>query len=934
MNEAQTTWALVVGIDKYDAPAVRELHGAVADAIVAVGWLRRLGVPDDQIRLHAAASATSGAALRQLGLTPKPARNPDIWSSVSELRKQAGTRLFVFLFGHGLYEPSTRRLFLTQEAGVNGDDWTNMGIDLYAELFLSMSFSQQFLVFDGCLNKPYSDNARPVTSAMMYANVTGFTGDRTNRTLVGCYAASEDQLSAEIGGRGAFSRRLFAALDPDTPCVDAVDYDFATGTRTLNIGKVMRSVIQSVQADANALTPPLIQIPQIEIYGKGQSEPSVSICRLEDIPTTQLHLDVQPAAALPEVRLVKVEVDADPYWSLPLKAPPQVDVPVVARLPKDHKAIAECRVDALAPWDTTQARQEFTANTDRIVTLTLTPLPAAQAPVPPRIDGFSVKMLGPDGGPRHVLSDHHYRQAGLRLGLGAAPSRGSEVAPNVVITPHEDGPDFDVMPGATDAWEVASSWAGAIREVVSPEITVSTVLRGNAAPVPKPNLRLVLAAGGASRLAGLLADQPLVTIESPGTTVSMSPNQMEADPVVRVDPGPVRVGVELPWGSWSGATRVPATGEASIALPGSVGRPPLRVQLAKERKRMGNLILGVDGDRPRGTVRMNLFSDRTHPLVEADAGSAAWALAMSGETPTQAGPQVAVLVGSDPVAFPLSGRPMAVDRSSGGLRVEPLSGVPAADWDLLVATGRLDAVTLNQAVKLALEPSQDGILPLAAAYAVFAAQAWGDLARVVKNQAAHRGPSLDLDLLAIAVEHSRGKEVSKNSLGKLARWAELGAVPWFRWGVPIVLDQLTDAGDEPLLGRWRAALEGVQRGLSPSSTWTAWTEKVGQPVRKQRERLLRLLGRELDKEQRSAMALAAARKTDPAKAAAQVRRRLGASENDLLEKLCTFARVPTSAPTDHLLKQLRKKLGLAADASVEEVVVNAIARLPSAAGRG
>src|SRR5947209_7248984 len=154
MNEGQTTWALVVGIDKYDAaPTVRELQGAVADAVVAVQWLRQLGVPDAQIRLHASPSATNAAALNQLGLVYKPARDPDIWSSVSDIREQTGTRLFVFLFGHGLYEPSTRRLFLTQEAGVGGA-WNNMGIELYIELFLSMKFARQFLVLDGCLNKP------------------------------------------------------------------------------------------------------------------------------------------------------------------------------------------------------------------------------------------------------------------------------------------------------------------------------------------------------------------------------------------------------------------------------------------------------------------------------------------------------------------------------------------------------------------------------------------------------------------------------------------------------------------------------------------------------------------------------------------------------------------------------------------------------------
>jgi len=127
-------------------------------------------------------------------------------------------------------------------------------------------------------------------------------------------------------------------------------------------------------------------------------------------------------------------------------------------------------------------------------------------------------------------------------------------------------------------------------------------------------------------------------------------------------------------------------------------------------------------------------------MVEAPAGSATWALAPSGETPTQpGGTEIAVLVASDQIAFPLSGRPIAVDRSSGGLRVEPLSDIPLEEWDLLVATGRLDVMPVKHAVALALEHFHDGILPLVAAYAVFSAQAWDDLGKVVFSQAHGRG---------------------------------------------------------------------------------------------------------------------------------------------------------------------------------------------------
>src|SRR5260370_39192273 len=101
-----------------------------------------------------------------------------------------GTRLFVFLAGHGLYEPTSRRLFLTQE--FTPDTPTNMGMDLYIERFRSMaSFDRQFLFLDGCQNLPYSQSERQKIAASMYGGRTGFA-PRPQCTLIACYAAAHD----------------------------------------------------------------------------------------------------------------------------------------------------------------------------------------------------------------------------------------------------------------------------------------------------------------------------------------------------------------------------------------------------------------------------------------------------------------------------------------------------------------------------------------------------------------------------------------------------------------------------------------------------------------------------------------------------------------------------------------------------------------------
>jgi hypothetical protein len=146
MNEAATTWALVVGIDEYDDQRLRRLQGAAADALAAVAWLRKLGVPDRQIRLHVAPAAATRPAVEAIGLPHAEATKPAINRSISELRRvQGGTRLFVFLCGHGLYEPAGGRVFLTQESGVD-DMYVNLGLDAYCNLLLATGFRRQFLI--------------------------------------------------------------------------------------------------------------------------------------------------------------------------------------------------------------------------------------------------------------------------------------------------------------------------------------------------------------------------------------------------------------------------------------------------------------------------------------------------------------------------------------------------------------------------------------------------------------------------------------------------------------------------------------------------------------------------------------------------------------------------------------------------------------------
>jgi hypothetical protein len=156
MKDAAATWALIIGIDSYDN--FKGLTGAARDAAAAVTWLRHLGVPDAQILLHAAPCDAAKPELDALGLTCHGCTEPEIWASFVTLMNNRGSKLYVFLSGHGFCEPGGDRVFLTREAS---DKVTkNLGIDWYAKFLRGQDYTTQYLVMDGCLNVPYTGEVR------------------------------------------------------------------------------------------------------------------------------------------------------------------------------------------------------------------------------------------------------------------------------------------------------------------------------------------------------------------------------------------------------------------------------------------------------------------------------------------------------------------------------------------------------------------------------------------------------------------------------------------------------------------------------------------------------------------------------------------------------------------------------------------------------
>jgi hypothetical protein len=880
LNEAKTTWALVVGIDEYEDPRMRKLTGAVGDAIAAVGWLRKLGVPPDQILLHAAPTAASAPALKKLlaelqrpsylGTTVN-----DIWASVYKLTEvRGGTRLFIFLCGHGLYDPQNRRMFLTREFGVNGAE-TNLTLDAYFDCFLSMGFARQFLFFDGCQNLPYSERSRPIIPAMGPLRA-GYTAKAGN-SLVACYAAALDQLAAEIDARGAFLRVLLPAMDPDAPYLPAVDLDFSKGERTLDLWKLMHEyVAPKVQQDAGALAPPVIETPIVEPRGTAaNARGSLPVYRLPEMPTSNVELVLEPADAATAVRTLRVSVDDEPFWDWIIPPGPPAAVPqrLAFKLPAGASARAVCRVQDNAAWDIETAVWELKADVDQVRPfrfLPRQPVPAAPPPPtrrpglaprrgvgPPRAGGrrperaaplterYEVKTYGPDGGLVPAVGGR-YDEIARRVGLPATPADGAEIEPGVRITYHEIGPSFDVDQSALlRGRDVATAWAGAVRELVPANVAVLTSLPGDVAPRPAPNLRVLMPPGGSKALAGVQVNLGVLAIGPPADVAAepvwrqgdgLSLARVEQEPMVRVEPGPARVRLDLPWGSWTHVVRASAVGETPVQLPESIGTPPLRVALHAQLHEPGGTIMGTPTDEgfdgaPAGSVRQGISARKRARLVrgkqQAGSGRGTWMLRIPAAMRDAKAltPPIVALEGQLVAQFPITpDRALAVERSAGGLRVEPISDFPAPEWDLLVATGRLDALSAEDAVHLTDQKWFDEILGLAGAYAVYAAQNWPYLDVVINNLSRLPHAGLDSVLLRIASIRSRGAPLPPEAIARLASLARYREVPLLRWGVPLALEIIRAVPANRALRSWRSALERIERGLSPISVWTAWLE--------------------------------------------------------------------------------------------------------------
>ncbi|HXU32125.1 MAG TPA: hypothetical protein VN851_16265 [Thermoanaerobaculia bacterium] len=846
MDDSRTTWALLVGVDVYADPNVKALRGPVRDVLDFRDFLLGLGVPDEQILICASPGEENRAALAQARPSAPDATKRSIDLGIVQLGNAHGTRLFVLLAGHGIYEPTAGRLFLPADFTFALPD--TLGLDDYLDKLRSLEFTEQFVFLDGCQNLPYRASDRQRIKAGEFPN-RGFTPS-THVALAFAFAAGQGQRAVETDGRGLFTRHLLAGLQSNSTDALAIDYDFASGQRTISLPRLIEkevkpAVEREAAARGEAQTPDWQPFP-----GAGAS--SWQVCELPALPTVGVTLQWEPPRAAADVERLQVAFDEAPFWvlDLPKTRNEPIVPPIRARIPTGVRIAARCYLRRNSPWSVGQSEQRAVIESDREIRFDLagaapdvrdprrSPGPTTRGDVPL---GRSPTERGFDFDPRIVINSVGSEGEDFPLDYAAvAKELGGELDPDRGLSRGGDeverdwgGSDLVLRNRLKLPRDTAAILRDAILRSTPNSVGVNTRIFAPPETIPSPRLRFRFPLGGAAAIAGFSLKAATLRVGPPGASGdrlrSFPLAEIENDPTIEIDAGPAQIEIRLPWGAWQRTLIVRASESTVVELPSQVGRPPLRVRLRSEAHRHETLVLGTAGEAPSGRIRAGLAGESRTALGTAVPGEAAWALKAASIEPAALAEISIPHLGT--AMFPLlHHRPLGIDTAH-GLRIEPLSELASPDWDLLLAEGRLDALSAAAARHLTQAKWEDVLLGLAGAYALWAnpSESSKHLPEVIQNLQGLGDPQLrslpDLDLLRMAMQPHGSLPAQDRD--RLVAWAKLGAVPGLRWGVALAIRTLDDLlgaapdSDDPLLG-WRNQLSEIEPRLSPGSVWTAW----------------------------------------------------------------------------------------------------------------
>ncbi len=216
-------YALVVGIEKYQAGSDWDLNGPAKDALQFAKWLLARDVKPEQIQLFLSPLAQNEGILsdaRSKGLTPAPATHDQIDPAIRYKLTSEGNQadlLYVFWGGHGIItktDSTTRRLMFADTDNIN--KWNlnlNSLVESLSTFAFNSGFKQQNFLIDACANAYYQGLYQTIQagSADSRFSTTGEQG-KANQFILFASAEYEVAINESDIGTGRFSRAVLDEL--------------------------------------------------------------------------------------------------------------------------------------------------------------------------------------------------------------------------------------------------------------------------------------------------------------------------------------------------------------------------------------------------------------------------------------------------------------------------------------------------------------------------------------------------------------------------------------------------------------------------------------------------------------------------------------------------------------------------------------------------
>ncbi|BDI17784.1 hypothetical protein ANSO36C_35860 [Nostoc cf. commune SO-36] len=219
------TYALVVGIEKYQQGDDSNLDGPASDAIKFAEWLLAKKVKKENIYLFISPSDNNQNLLENFKektkLTSQPANRENITNAIDRLLKEdvSGQLLYVFWGGHGSITKSedTKRLLWFSDT-----DYTNCkSLDFFSLLEalknspIRFGFSQQVYLLDTCASRLYNQDVHlPTINWIKKSSQSGSSSSQSgNHAQFVLFASAEYEVAENHAGSGVFSQAVMEELN-------------------------------------------------------------------------------------------------------------------------------------------------------------------------------------------------------------------------------------------------------------------------------------------------------------------------------------------------------------------------------------------------------------------------------------------------------------------------------------------------------------------------------------------------------------------------------------------------------------------------------------------------------------------------------------------------------------------------------------------------